>query len=190
MRLFQTKLGENADQCHNGHDPANDIHNEVRFILGGVQRHVHFRWRSTCHHPRRSVVVLTGGLIQSGAFKRAAESKATGAAAVQVVARPAHKRRVPLAHHVVVAAALVLYVRALCHSTLPFLWLVKPGCYNKIVYSLTQFALRVAHHNFHQKVTEQQLSAPHRCSLFISLFTPWRTLISPTSSKETGQSHA
>lgn len=113
MRLLQTQLGENSYQCHYSHDPAYDIHDEVGFILRGVQRHVHFRRGFSCHHPRRGVVVLTGGLVQPGAFKRAAEPEATGATAVQVAARPAHERRIPLAHHVVVAAALVLYVRTL-----------------------------------------------------------------------------
>lgn len=118
LRLFQTKLGENPYQCHNGHDPAYDINNEVGFILRGLERYVHFWRRSPCHHPRWGVVVLTGGLVQSGAFKRAAEPEATGAAAVQVAARPAHERRIPLAHHVVVATALVLHVWGLRDSNL------------------------------------------------------------------------
>ena len=182
MRLLQTKLGENPYQCHNGHDPADDIHDEVGFILRGLQRHVHFRRRLARHHPRRGVVVLTGGLVQPGAPERAAEPEATGAAAVQVAAGHAHERRVPLAHHVVVAAALVLDMRALRHRGLG---LVKRGHDHEVV-GLPRLALRVAHHNFHQKVAEQQLSAPHRGSLF----TPLALIRPAASSEETSHSHA
>lgn len=164
VRLFQPKLGENPNQSHDGDHPADDVHNQVGFIHGGLRRHVHLRRGSAGHHPRRGVIVLTGGLVQARALERAAEPKATGAAAVQVVARPAHERRIPLAHHVVVAPALLLRVGALRGHALPLRGVVEPD-EHEVVRALIQLALRVTNQNFHQKVAEQQLSASHGCSL-------------------------
>lgn len=69
-------------------------------------------------HPHRGVVVLTGALVQPRVLEGAAEAEATGAAAVQIIARLADERRVPLAHHVVVTPALVLGVRRLLRHAL------------------------------------------------------------------------
>lgn len=74
--------------------------------------------RRLAFEPHWCVVVCAQALIQARALVSAAEAEATGAAAVQVSARAAHERRVPLTHHVVVAATLVLRVRLLGHTAL------------------------------------------------------------------------
>lgn len=74
--------------------------------------------RRLAFEPHWRVVVCAQALIHARALVGTAETEATGAAAVQVGARAAHERRVPLTHHVVVAATLFLRVRFLGHAAL------------------------------------------------------------------------
>ncbi|MGH0129648.1 UNVERIFIED_CONTAM: hypothetical protein FKN15_048353 [Acipenser sinensis] len=79
-----TQFSENPNQDHDCDYSTNDIDNQVSFILCGVVRGIVFLGRGLAgHKPNRGIVVGAGALIQPALPELAAESKATGPAAIQ-----------------------------------------------------------------------------------------------------------
>lgn len=101
--FLQTQFGEDSHQDHDGHHPADDVHNHVSPIplMFWLHLSVGGHWFSSVG-PNWSVIVGAGGLIQSLLVELTAEPIEAGAATVQEDTCVTVKGRVPLAHDIIV----------------------------------------------------------------------------------------
>lgn len=162
VRLFQAQFGENPHKSHDGHYSTDDVNYEVRLVFGVFPNLFHFvEGRLPGLHPQRGVVILAGALVQPRMLEGAAEAEATGAAAVQIIARFADERRVPLAHHVVVTPTVVLGVRGLLrHALLP--GAVGSGDHDESPQkSRLPVSLANESHKFEQQKAQEKVSPSH-----------------------------
>lgn len=155
--LLKPQLGEDAHQHHDGHHPADDVHDQVGLVPGGVVQGVVDAWRGLGGvQPDGPVVVGASGLVQAGLLELAAEAEATGPATERELPRAAVERGVPLPHDVEVTPTGVRGLGVFRRSGVPGTAVVASRDYHDASKMLPGFTLRPAERaqKVHQKVAE------------------------------------
>lgn len=103
LTFFQAQFGEDPNQHHDGHHSTYYVDDHVSAVSIRFLLDIGHRSRRLARvGPHRCVVVGTRRLVQAVDLELAAKSIVAGAAAEQVDSHVTVKRRIPLAHHVVV----------------------------------------------------------------------------------------